>query len=60
MEVLTKAVEECKSSIEGSKGRLVVKEAPRAVSEKEEKMLDEQLQELENSNRCGRAPWVGG
>ncbi|GAB4819076.1 hypothetical protein N2152v2_006122 [Parachlorella kessleri] len=51
VEVLTKAVEECKGSIEGSKGRLVVKEAPRAVSEKEEKMLDEQLQELENSNR---------
>jgi hypothetical protein len=52
IEVLSKAVEACKGSIEGSKGRLVVKEAARAVSEKEEKALDEQLQELENSNRC--------
>lgn len=53
--VLNKAVEACQSSIVGSKGRLTVKEAARAVSEKEEKALDEQLQELENSNR-----WVWG
>lgn len=50
--MLNKAVEACQGSITASKGRLVVKEAARAVSEKEEKALDEQLQELEASNRC--------
>jgi translation initiation factor 2 subunit 1 len=44
IDVLTRAVDECKASIEGAKGRMVVKEAPRAVSEKEERALEEELQ----------------
>jgi hypothetical protein len=42
--VLTKAVEECKAHLEAEKGRLVIKEAARAVSEKEERALEEELQ----------------
>ncbi len=42
--MLTKAVDACKASIEGAKGRMVVKEAARAVSEKEERALEEELQ----------------
>ena len=50
IEVLTQAVEACKASIEAAKGRMVVKEAARAVSEKEERALEEELQV-----RCGGA-----
>lgn len=42
--MLTEAVEACKASIEAGKGRMVVKEAARAVSEKEERALEEELQ----------------
>ncbi|KAL4857292.1 Eukaryotic translation initiation factor 2 subunit alpha [Chlorella vulgaris] len=51
IEVLTKAVEECKAHLEAEKGRLVVKEAARAVSEKEERALEEELQAAEAANR---------
>ncbi|KAI7845161.1 hypothetical protein COHA_001206 [Chlorella ohadii] len=51
IEVLTKAVEACKAAIEGSKGRMVVKEEARAVSEKEERALEEELQAAEAANR---------
>lgn len=51
IEVLTKAVEAVKASIEGSKGRMVVKEEARAVSEKEERALEEELQAAEAANR---------
>jgi hypothetical protein len=44
IDVLTQAVEACKASIEAAKGRMVVKEAARAVSEKEERALEEELQ----------------
>ena len=42
--MLNGAVDACKASIEGDKGRMVVKEAARAVSEKEERALEEELQ----------------
>ena len=51
IEVLTKAVEACKAAIEGAKGRMVVKEEARAVSEKEERALEEELQAAEAANR---------
>lgn len=44
IEVLNQAVEVCRASIEAAKGRMVVKEAARAVSEKEERALEEELQ----------------
>lgn len=60
--MLTKAVEACKASIEGSKGRMVVKEEARAVSEKEERALEEELQAAEAANRevSGDTDEVGG
>lgn len=51
IEVLNQAVEVCKASIEAAKGRMVVKEAARAVSEKEERALEEELQ-------VGRDAWL--
>jgi len=51
IDVLTKAVEECKTSIEGNKGSMRVKEAPRAVSEREERALQEELEAAEAANR---------
>mmetsp|Transcript_16062 Transcript_16062/g.48156 ORF Transcript_16062/g.48156 Transcript_16062/m.48156 type:complete len:326 (+) Transcript_16062:237-1214(+) len=51
VEVLTKACEACKGSIEGRKGRLVVKEAARAVTERDDRLLTEQLTALEAANR---------
>lgn len=50
VEVLTAACKACEASIQGNKGRFVVKEAARAVSEREDKMLDEQLKQLEDAN----------
>lgn len=60
--MLTKAVEAVKASIEGSKGRMVVKEEARAVSEKEERALEEELQAAEAANRevSGDTDEVGG
>jgi translation initiation factor 2 subunit 1 len=51
IEVLTKAVDACKASIEGAKGSLRVKEAARAVSEREERALQEELDAAEAANR---------
>jgi len=51
IEVLEKACEVCKTTIEASKGRLVIKEAARAVSERDDRMLTEQLEQLEAANR---------
>ena len=51
VEVLTKACEAVKESIEGRKGRLVVKEAARAVTERDDRLLTEQLTALEAANR---------
>ena len=41
------AVEKVKAAIEAAKGRLVVKEAARAVSERDEKLLAEKLEKLQ-------------
>lgn len=49
--MLTRAVEACKASIEGQQGRMIVKEEARAVSEKEERALEEELQAAEAANR---------
>lgn len=51
VEVLVKACEACKLSIEGAKGRLVIKEAARAVSDRDDRLLTEQLEQLEAANR---------
>lgn len=51
VEVLNRACEACKASVEGSKGRLQVKEAARAVSERDDRMLSLQLATLEAQNR---------
>ena len=51
IEVLTKAVEECQKSIESNKGQMRVKEGSRAVSEKEERALQEELEAAEAANR---------
>lgn len=48
--LLNEAVEKCKESIEANKGRLVVKEAARAVSERDEKLLAEKLDKLAAAN----------
>jgi len=50
VEVLTAAVEACKTSIEGAKGSMRVKEAARAVSEREERALQEELEAAERAN----------
>lgn len=51
IDVLTQAVEACKASIESNKGNMRVKEAPRAVSEREERALQEELEAAEQANR---------
>jgi translation initiation factor 2 subunit 1 len=50
IEVLTAAVDACKASIESNKGNMRVKEAPRAVSEREERALQEELEAAERAN----------
>lgn len=49
--LLNEAVEVCQKSIEGNKGQMRVKEAARAVSEKEERALQEELEAAEAANR---------
>jgi len=51
IEMLSQAIEAVKSSIEGNKGKLVVREGARAVSERDEKLLKEQMARLESQNR---------
>lgn len=51
VEVLNRACEACKASVEASKGRLQVKEAARAVSERDDRMLSLQLATLEAQNK---------
>ena len=41
----------CQKSIEASKGKLVVKEAARAVSERDDRLLAEKLEARENANK---------
>ncbi|KAK9829344.1 hypothetical protein WJX72_005290 [[Myrmecia] bisecta] len=49
--VLDKAVEVCKETVEKRKGRLIVKEGARAVSERDDRLLTEQMLALENANK---------
>ncbi|XP_055831304.1 eukaryotic translation initiation factor 2 subunit alpha homolog isoform X1 [Solanum dulcamara] len=48
--VLSKAIAACTEEIERHKGKLTVKEAPRAVSEREDKLLAEQMAKLGREN----------
>ncbi|KAL8135153.1 eukaryotic translation initiation factor 2 subunit alpha homolog [Apium graveolens] len=48
--VLTKAIDACNEEIEIHKGKLTVKEKPRAVSEREDKLLAEQMAKLNMQN----------
>ncbi|PWA70131.1 eukaryotic translation initiation factor 2 subunit alpha [Artemisia annua] len=50
IKVLTNAIAACATSIERHKGKLTVKESPRAVSEREDKLLAEQLYKLGRQN----------
>lgn len=51
VEVLTAACAACKASLEAAKGKLTVKEAPRAVSERDDRLLAEKLEALEAANK---------
>ncbi|MEW5298660.1 MAG: hypothetical protein WDW36_001753 [Sanguina aurantia] len=51
VEVLTAACEACMKSIEKARGKLIVKEAARAVSERDDRLLTEQLEKLESANK---------
>lgn len=51
IEVLTVACEACKKSILTAKGKLEVKEAPRAVSERDDRLLIEKMAQEEAANR---------
>uniref|UniRef100_A0A7R9V919 S1 motif domain-containing protein n=1 Tax=Chlamydomonas euryale TaxID=1486919 RepID=A0A7R9V919_9CHLO len=51
IEVLTLATEACQKSIEGNKGKLVVKEAARTVSDRDDRLLAEKMDALENANK---------
>ena len=55
---LPAACEACTKSIEKSKGKLVVKEAARAVSERDDRLLAEKMEALENANKEVR--WCNG
>ncbi|KAF2287664.1 hypothetical protein GH714_002186 [Hevea brasiliensis] len=48
--VLNKAIAACTEAIEQHKGKLVVKEPPRAVSERDDKLLAEHMAKLRNDN----------
>lgn len=48
--LLLAATAACGASIEGAKGKLVVKEGARAVSERDEKLLAEKLEKLQQQN----------
>ncbi|XP_050209635.1 eukaryotic translation initiation factor 2 subunit alpha homolog [Mercurialis annua] len=48
--VLTKAITACTEAIEQHKGKLIVKEPPRAVSERDDKLLAEHMAKLRNEN----------
>ncbi|EYU20054.1 hypothetical protein ABFS83_06G064200 [Erythranthe nasuta] len=48
--ILNKAIEACTEEIERHKGKLTIKEAARAVSEREDKLLAEQMAKLSREN----------
>mgnify|MGYP002629872094 CR=1 FL=1 len=51
IDVLTAACAAAKASAEAASGRLVVREAPRAVSERDDRLLTDHLAALESANR---------
>ncbi|GBF90073.1 eukaryotic translation initiation factor 2 subunit alpha [Raphidocelis subcapitata] len=51
IDVLAAACDACKGSIEGAKGKFTVKEAARAVSERDDRLLAEKLEALEAANK---------
>ncbi|RZC71655.1 hypothetical protein C5167_034807 [Papaver somniferum] len=50
IQVLTSAIQACTEVIDGHKGKLVVKEAPRAVSERDDNLLAQHMKQLNESN----------
>eukprot|EP00897_Mesotaenium_endlicherianum_P000793 jgi/Mesen1/10714/ME000090S10172 len=50
IQVLNKAVKACQESIEKNKGKLAVKEAARAVSERDDRLLAETMEKLTKQN----------
>ncbi|KAJ6830694.1 eukaryotic translation initiation factor 2 subunit alpha-like protein [Iris pallida] len=48
--VLTNAIKACTEAIDSHKGKLIVKEAPRAVSERDDKLLAEHMAKLRSAN----------
>jgi translation initiation factor 2 subunit 1 len=48
---LAAACEAAQKTIEARKGKMVVKEAARPVSERDDRMLAERLEALENANK---------
>eukprot|EP00775_Hariotina_reticulata_P009777 gene9777-9934_t len=51
IEVLNAACGACQTSIEAAKGKMTVKEAARAVSERDDRLLAERMEALEAANR---------
>ena len=56
------ACEECQKSIEKLRGKLMVKEAARAVSERDDRLLIKAMEDLESANRevGGRPCYLAG
>ncbi|KAI3689482.1 hypothetical protein L2E82_47440 [Cichorium intybus] len=50
IKILTQAIAACGATIERHKGKLTIKESPRAVSEREDKLLAEQMAKLGRDN----------
>ncbi|KAI3891584.1 hypothetical protein MKX03_033131 [Papaver bracteatum] len=50
IKVLTNAIQACTEIIDSHKGKLVVKEAPRAVSERDDNLLAQHMKQLNESN----------
>jgi translation initiation factor 2 subunit 1 len=51
LQVLNTACEACKASIEGAKGKIIIKEAARAVSERDDRLLAEKMEALAAANQ---------
>ncbi|KAJ6429298.1 hypothetical protein OIU79_004911 [Salix purpurea] len=50
IQILNHAIAACTEAIEGQKGKLAVKEPPRAVSERDDKLLTEHMLKLRSAN----------
>lgn len=51
IEVVNAACESCKAAVEARKGRLIVKASARAVSERDDRLLTDQMRVLEEKNK---------